>query len=210
MLHCKLQGRTGFDQGLAGAVALILVEVLDEAGGQILGFLFPLSGVLIGVAGIQDTGIHAGELGGNLEVEIRDLLGGGFVDAAVQDGVDDAARVLDGDALARAVPAGVHEVGLGAALLHLLDEFLGVLGRMELQESLAEAGGEGGGGLGDAALGACELGGEAGEEVVLSLLGSKDGYRGQHSESVGGEENDLLRCGSVALGTDYTYAYLSF
>ena len=42
---------------------------------------------------------------------------------------------------------------------------------MQLQEGLAEAGGEGGSGLGDAALGAGQLGGEAGQEVVLSLLG---------------------------------------
>ena len=38
----------------------------------------------------------------SLEVEVGDLLGGHIVDVAVQDGVDDAAGILDGDALAGA------------------------------------------------------------------------------------------------------------
>ena len=80
--------------------------------------------------------------------------------------------------------------------------FLGVLGRMELQEGLAEAGGEGRGGLGDAALGARELGREAGEEVVLALVRGQDGHRRQHAEGVGGEEDHLLGGGAVAVRTD--------
>ncbi len=61
---------------LAVLVALVLLEVLDEAASQILGLLFPLGSVRIGVAGIQDGGVHAGQHGGNLEVEVGDLLGG--------------------------------------------------------------------------------------------------------------------------------------
>ena len=63
---------------------------------------------------------------------------------------------------------------------------------MELKEGLAEAGGEGRGRLGDAALSTCEFCGEAGKEVVLGLLRSKDGNRRKHSECVGGEEDHLL------------------
>ena len=74
----------------------------------------PLGSVLIGVAGIEDGGIDAGQRGGNLKVEVQDLLGGGLVDSAAQDRVDDAAGILDGDALAGAVPAGVDQVSLGA------------------------------------------------------------------------------------------------
>ena len=44
--------------------------------------------------------------------------------AAVENGVDDSAGVTDGDALACAVPTGVHEVGLRAALLHFLHHAL--------------------------------------------------------------------------------------
>ena len=101
-------------------VAFVLGEVLDEAASQIQSLGLPLSGILVGVAGVQDGGINAGQRGGNLEVEVRDLLGGGLVDSAAQDRVDDAAGILDGDTLAGAVPAGVDEVSLRAALLHSL------------------------------------------------------------------------------------------
>ena len=73
---------------------------------------------------------------------------------------------------------------------------------MELQEGLAEAGGEGRSGLGDTALGAGELGGEAAQEVVLRLLGIEDGNRRKHTESIGAQEDDLLGCRSVAVRTD--------
>ena len=49
----------------------------------------------------------AGRFIKNLEVEVRDLLGGGLVDSAAQDSIDDTTGILDGDALAGAVPAGV-------------------------------------------------------------------------------------------------------
>mgnify|MGYP007132127825 CR=1 FL=1 len=68
---------------------------------------------------------------------------------------------------------------------------------MQLEEGLAEAGGEGRGGLGDAALGAGQLRGEAGQEVVLGLLRGQDGDGRQNAERVGGQEDDVLgvRCG---------------
>ena len=83
-------------------VAFVLGEVLDEAAGQIDSLGLPLSGILVGVAGIQDGGINAGQRGGNLEVEVRDLLGGSLVDSAAQDSIDDTTGILDGDALAGA------------------------------------------------------------------------------------------------------------
>ena len=73
---------------------------------------------------------------GHLEVEVGDLLRGRGLDGAVEDGVNDAAGVLDGDALAGAVPAGVDQIGLGAAGLHALDQLLSVLGGMQLEEGL--------------------------------------------------------------------------
>ena len=193
----KLQLRAGGDQCLAVLVALVLGEVLDEAASQIQSLGLPLGSILVGVAGIEDGGIDAGQRGGNLEVEVRDLLGGGLVDSAAQDRVDDAAGILDGDALAGAVPAGVDQISLGAGLLHLLDQLLSVLGGMQLEEGLAEAGGEGRGGLGDAALGAGQLRGEAGQEVVLGLLGGQDADRGQNAERISRQEDDVLgsRCG---------------
>ena len=72
---------------------------------------------------------------------------------------------------------------------------------MQLQEGLAEAGGEGGSGLGDAPLGAGQLGGEAGQEVVLGLLRGQDGNRGQHAKGVGGQEDHILGVGSGGHGS---------
>ena len=183
-------------------VAFVLGEVLDEAASQILCLLLPLGSVSIGVARIQNAGVHAVQHGGNLEVEVGDLLGGSLVDGAAQDGIDDTTGILDGDALAGAVPAGVDQISLCAALLHLLDQLLSVLGGVQLQESLTEASGEGGGGLGDAALGAGQLCGEAGQEVVLGLLRGQDGDRGQNAECVSRQEDDVLGCGCRRDGAD--------
>ncbi|CAN4010045.1 DUF4367 domain-containing protein, partial [Dysosmobacter welbionis] len=188
-------------QGLARLVGGILGEVLHKARGQILGFGIPLAGVRVGVPGVQDGGVHTGKSGGHLKVEVGDGLGGSSQNRAVQNGVDNAAGILDGDAPAGAVPAGVHQVGLGTGLLHLLYQLLAILGGMQLQEGLAEAGGEGGSGLGDAPLGAGQLGGEAGQEVVLGLLRGQDGNRGQHAKGVGGQEDHILGVGSGGHGS---------
>ena len=80
--NCKarsgLQLRTGGDERLAGGVGLVLVEVLDEAAGEVLCLLIPHLGIGIGVARIEDAGIDALELRRDFEVEIRDLLGRGL------------------------------------------------------------------------------------------------------------------------------------
>ena len=105
------------------------------------------------------------------------------------------AGILDGDTLAGTVPAGVHEVSGGAYFLHSLHEFLTVLGGVQGEERSSEASGEGGGRLGDAALCAGELGGEAAQEVIFGLLGGQLGNGRKYSERIGGQEDDL---GSVA------------
>ena len=94
------------DKGLAGGIGLEFLEVLDEHGGQLLSLLVPFAGVGVGVARVENLGIDAGQLGGDLEVEVGQRLGGSLVDVAVEDVVDDAAGVADGDSLAGAVPAG--------------------------------------------------------------------------------------------------------
>ena len=57
----SLQLGAGGDQSLAVLVALVLCEVLDEAASQILGLLFPLSGICVGVAGVEDSGVNTGQ-----------------------------------------------------------------------------------------------------------------------------------------------------
>ena len=73
---------------------------------------------------------------------------------------------------------------------------------MQRQEGGAEAGREGRRGLRDTALRAGQLGREAGEEVVLRLLGRQDRNRGQHAECIGREEDHLLGGRSLRYGLD--------
>ena len=171
----NLQLRAGGYESLSCLIAGELLEVLDEASGEILGLNLPLLGGSIGVAGIEDVGVHLVELGRDGKVEVRDGCGLSLVHAAVEDAVDDGAGILDGDTLAGTVPAGVHEVSGGAYFLHSLDELLTVLGGMQGEECCSEASGESGGRLGDTALCSGELGGEAAQEVVFGLLGGQLG-----------------------------------
>ena len=85
--NCQLQLGASGNQSLAGIIAGVLDEVLDEAASQIFSLLIPLSNVCVGVAGIQDCGINAGQSGGNFEVEVGDGLSLGSIDGAVQDKV---------------------------------------------------------------------------------------------------------------------------
>ena len=199
---CELQLRACGYESLACFVSLILLEVLDEAACQILGLLFPLCGICIGVARIEDCGINARKLCGNFEVEVRDLLGGSLENVAIEDRVDDAAGILDGDALAGSVPACVYKIRLCAALVHLLDQLLAVLGGVQLQERLAKASGEGRSGLCDAALCACQLSCETAQEVVLGLLRCQNRDGRQYAESIRGKEDHVIRCRACRDGAD--------
>ena len=82
-MSIKLQLRTSSNQSLAGVVAGVLDEVLDEAASQILSLGLPLGDISVGVTGIQNGGVNAGQLGGNLQIEQGDLLGGGVQDVTV-------------------------------------------------------------------------------------------------------------------------------
>ena len=62
-----LQLGTGGNQGLAVLVALVLGEVLDEPASQIGSLGFPVGHIGVGVSGVKNCGINAGQLGGNLD-----------------------------------------------------------------------------------------------------------------------------------------------
>ena len=118
------------------------------------------------------------------------------------DGVEDGAGVLEGAALAAlgvagTDPAGVEEPGVGVVLLDLVGEHAGVAHGVEGEEGLAEAGGEGGLGLGDTVLGTGHLGGVAGDEVEHGLATVELGDGGKDTAGVAGEEDDV---GGVLLG----------
>ena len=198
----RLRFRACFDESFARFGNGVLREVLDESAGEVLSFIFPDRSVGVGVARIEDSGIDSGKSGRDFEIEVRDLLGGSFVDRARKDSVDNSAGILDRDTLAGSVPAGVDEVSLRARSVHLFDEFFRVLGGREFEERLTEASREGGGGLGYSALGARKFSGEAGQEVVLSLLGGKDRNGRKYSERVRRKEDDVLRRGSGRNGAN--------
>ena len=79
---------------------------------------------------------------------------------------------------------------------------MSVLGRMQLQECLAEACGEGRCRLCDSTLGSCKLCSKSGQEVVLGLLRCQNGYRRKYAERVCGQEDYIL---SVRTGRNYIY-----
>ena len=91
-----------------------------------------------------------------------------------------------------AEPAGVHQEDLGAGLVQLLAQHLGVDRGRPGEEGLAEQGGEGGDRLLDAALRAGQLAGVAGDEVVHGRVLIQTGDGRQHAEGVGRQEDDGL------------------
>ena len=186
----------GSHESLACFVCGILVKVLDETRGEVLGFLFPLGSVSVSVAWIKYLGSHTFKFCRYHKVEIRYGLGRSLVYRVVQDGVNDTTCVADGDTLAGTVPASVHQVSLGTVLFHLLNQLLRVLCWVQLEESLAEASGECRRRLCYAALCSGEFGGEAGEEVILGLLRAQDRHGRQHAKRVGAQEDHLLGGGT--------------
>lgn len=176
-------GSCGYES-FAERMVLELLEVVDEHFGELVGFLGPFSGICVSVARIEDLRINAREFGRDGEVEDGELLGGSGQDSAVEDSVDNAAGILDGDTFAGSVPACVDEISLGTALLHALNEFFSIFGGVQRKECCAEASGECGSRFGDAALCSCEFRGETGEEVIFGLLGSEDRHGRKHTECV--------------------------
>ncbi len=73
---------------------------------------------------------------------------------------------------------------------------------MQFEECLAEACGERRRRLCDAALCTCKLCCEAGQEVILGLLGSQDGNRRKNAERICGKEDDVLGIRSCGLAVN--------
>ena len=69
-------------------VALVLSEVLHEAASQILCLLFPLSGICVGVAGIEDGGVNTGWNGTGKRISIKDTRG--IIDAILSGAINEA------------------------------------------------------------------------------------------------------------------------
>ena len=167
--------RTRRHQGLAFLVIRKHLEVIDKQHGEVLSLALPLRRICIGITGIQDATIDIVQRKRDLQVEHIQVLGLGLLDGAIENGVDNRAGILDGYASAGSVPACVHQVVLGINRLHPGKQFLSILDRVQGEEGLAETCREGRRRLGDTPLGAGQLGGESGQEVILGLLGCQLG-----------------------------------
>ena len=66
-LVMPLQLGTCFYQSLAGFVAGVLHEILNEATSQILSLALPLSNIGVSISGVQNCGVHTGQAGGNIQ-----------------------------------------------------------------------------------------------------------------------------------------------
>ena len=159
---------------LAGFVRFVLLEVLYEATSKVFGLLFPLCCISVCIAWVEDFSRNAFQLRRNSEVEVRYLLCRSCVDRVVQDSIDDTACILDRDTLACSVPARVHQVSLGTALLHLLNQFFSILCWVTFKESLTESSRECRSRICDAAFRTCQLSCKSRKEVVLCLLRIED------------------------------------
>lgn len=153
MLAGKSELRASCNEAFADfRVRILLGEVVDEHLSEFLSSRIPLGlifviplrlrRILVGILRVEDFRSNAFELRRDLETEVRDLLRRSFVDGTAVDSVDDATRILDGDALAIAVPARVDEVCLRAVRLYALNELMRIFRRRQLEECLAEASGE--------------------------------------------------------------------
>ena len=101
------------------------------------------------------------------------------------------------DAILAAGPAGVDQPAIDIVLGDQLTQHVAVDGGIERQERRAEAGREFRLRLvAEAALGARDLRGVAGEEVIHRLRRRQLGDRRQHAEGVGGQHHHVLRLGA--------------
>ncbi len=119
-------------------------------------------------------------------------------EGARQHAVEQPARVLDADSLPDPErpthPAGVDEPARGAVPLELAAQEVGVDPRVVDHERRAEAGAEHDLRLrAETRLGAGDLRGVAGDEVVERLVGRQPRERREHALRVAGQEEDVAR-----------------
>ncbi len=136
------------------------------------------------------------------ETEIRIGAEVGVLERAVERGGEQRARRLDRHAMADAVfaagPAGVDEPAIDVVLGDVFLQQVGINRRMARQERRAEAGRELRHNADETLLGARDLGGVAGEEVIHRLRRRQLRDRRHHAEGVGGEQDDVLRMPGAA------------
>lgn len=103
----------------------------------------PLFRRRVGVTRVEN-GYPRPQFSRDRQIEQRQTEGFRVIKRTVQNGVDNCARIFDGDTFAGAIPAGVNQISLRACCLHTFHQHLSILRRVQRQERGAEAGGEGG------------------------------------------------------------------
>ena len=103
-------------------------------------------------------------------------------------------------AITAANPASVDQIDAGATVGDTLAEHLGIDHGVERHKRLAKQRGESGRGLGDADLGAGDLGGEARHKVVHGGVGRQARDGRQHAKGIAGQKQHDARSGAHALG----------
>ena len=146
--------------------------------------------------------LDARHRGRHREAEIRIGAEAGVLQRAVERAGDQRARHLDRHAAADAVdaagPAGVHQPAVDLVLGDVVAQQVAVFRRRTRQERRAEAGREFRLDADQALLGAGDLRGVAGQEVIHRLRRRQLGDRRHHAIGVGGQEDDVLRMTGAA------------
>ena len=142
--------------------------------------------------------------GGNVDIKdivVHELA---VLDGTVESAGHQGARVGELDATTHAVaaanPASVDQVDAGAAVGNTLAEHLSVDHGVERHKRLAEQRGERGHGLGDADLGAGDLGRKARHKVIHGGVGRQARDGRQHAKGIAGQKQHDARSGAHALG----------
>ena len=142
--------------------------------------------------------------GGNVDVKDIVVHKLAVLDGAVEGARDQGARVGQLNAMTHAVaaanPTGVDQIDAGATVGDALTEHLGIDHGVERHKRLAKQRGERGRGLGDADLGAGDLGRKARHKVVHGGIGRQARDGRQHAKGVAGQEEHDTRGGAHALG----------
>ena len=134
---------------------------------------------------------------GHLETEDRVGRVFDLIQLAVQGGVQHGAGIADADPFPDAIwsadPAGVEQPAVHPIAQDFAFEQVGIKSRVVDHERTAKAGAEGDlRFFAQANLGAGDLGGIAGDEVVERLVGGQAGDGRHHPGRIAGQEDDIL------------------
>ncbi len=199
---CSLQRRAG-GADLRSDLVHVRLKVVGKGVDQLAGMLVVRFRVIPRLAGRQESGRSAGDLGGNGEPKDRVLGAGSVTQGVVEDRVHHGPRVVQCNAVSLSVGparhARVHEPAVGVVPMNFLAEELGVHRWIAYHKRLAKAGAEGGLWFVYPCLGAGDLGRVAAQEVIHRLCGGELRDWGQHAERVVRQKENVVGMPALAV-----------